>query len=111
MGEVPKDYLQWLLKQDGFAEKNPAMAKYIKGEPDAATPKELENIKVSETILAKAPEAFKHWWSVAYGERLRREGELYYIGYLRVALEAWLHCEGINLAKSQTKSIDLNEQF
>ena len=98
MGSVPKDYLGWLLKQEGFADKNKAMAKYIRGEPDAASPKELDNLAVSKEILAKAPPSFVNWWSVAYGERLRKDGELHYIGYLRVALEAWLHCTGIHHA-------------
>jgi len=102
MGEVPKDYLQWLLKQDGFTEKNKEMAKYINGEPDAATPKELENIQVASQLLLKAPVEFSNWWSVAYGERLRKQGELMYVPYLRVALEAWLHCEGIQLARPKT---------
>ena len=104
MGSVPKSYLKWLLDQEGFADKNPPMAKYIRGEPDAATPKELDNIKASTEILAKAPRAFVNWWSIAYGERLRKEGELHYIGYLRVALEAWLHCEGIHFAAPPSPS-------
>jgi len=101
MGEVPKDYLKWLLGQDGFADKNKEMAAYIRGEKSAATEKELDNIKVETELLKDAPPAFKNWWTIAYGDRLRKQGELLYIPYLRVALEAWKQCEGIYLSKIQ----------
>jgi hypothetical protein len=112
MSEVPKDYLAWLLKQDGFVDKNKEMAAYIRGEKAAATEKELDNIKIEDELMKNAPPAFKIWWSVAYGDRLRKQGEIVYIPYLRVALETWRHCEGIYLTKIKDMQLPVaNEEF
>jgi hypothetical protein len=114
MGEVPKDYLQWLLKQEGFADKNKEMTAYIRGDASAASEKELDNIKVEQEILKNAPPAFINFWNVAYGDRLRKQGELVYIPYLRIALESWTRCESLYLDKLkaaiQTRSADVLNQ-
>lgn len=110
MGEVPKDYLAWLLKQDGFTEKNKEMAAYIRGDKSAATEKELDNIKVEDEIMKSAPPAFKNFWAVAYGDRLRKQGELLYIPYLRVALESWVRCEALYLDKIKDLTVKPTHQ-
>lgn len=87
---VDKNYLQWLLKQDGFAEKNPAMAAWIKnGDFASSTPKEREVLATEELLLNSASVPFRQWWFRCYGDRLRKGGEVHYIAYLRVALSAW----------------------
>lgn len=101
VGEVKRehpDYVKWLINQDGFKDKNKAMYAYFTDAPEAATAKEVDNIQAEEGLLRGMSESFKTWWKVAYGDRLRKDGEMLYIPYLRVAKEAWLHCEGIFIA-------------
>jgi hypothetical protein len=82
-------YFDWLMTQDGFATKNASLAKWIL-EGDSAAPKiEKDNLVAEEVLLRDASPAFKSWWTRAYGERLRTQGEMLYIGHLRVALNAW----------------------
>jgi len=88
--DVPRTYFEWLMQQEGFAQKNPQLAAWIKeGDNATATPKEVENLTIGNDLLERAPVGFKAWWVAAYGERLRKQGEMHYIPYLRVAVEAW----------------------
>lgn len=83
-------YVAWLISQDGFAAKNPAMyAFFTKGEEASSTPKEREAASTGITLLAAMPEAFVEFWNRCYGDRLRKDGEVHYIAYLRVAITAW----------------------
>lgn len=99
MGEVPKSYLAWLIQQEGFADKNKTMAAYIRGEKTASTKTEREVVDLEAKVLADAPPAFKIWWGIAYGERLRKQGEMLYIPHLRVALEAWQHATSVQITQ------------
>lgn len=98
MGEVDRSYFDWLMKQDGFADKNKEMARWIR-EGDAAAPAiEQKNNEEESELFRRAPEPFKHWWTIAYGDRLRKQGAHNYIPFMRVALEAWLQATGVQLA-------------
>jgi Putative quorum-sensing-regulated virulence factor len=89
MKDVPRAYLDWLVKQEGFADKNKAMAAYIRGEKTEPSKEQVVNEDVGKKILDSAPPAFRTWWEVAYGTRCKNEAGVHYIGFLRVALEAW----------------------
>lgn len=79
------DYVTWLLAQDGFKEKNAALYEYFTTGPKEPTAAEAANNNAEDQILSVAPQEFKDWWKAAYGERLRKDGNTLYIGYLRVA--------------------------
>lgn len=104
--DVPRDYWDWLIKQDGFKDKQPALFEWITTKNDAALEKYVaptpraatstspavateEVSKEEQTLIGMSPRGFKEWWSGAYGSRLRSQGELLYIPYMRVAINAW----------------------
>ena len=101
LGDVDRSYFDWLMKQDGFADKNNDLAKWIKEGDFSAEPIEHSNNEEETDLFRRAPEAFKHWWSVAYGDRCRKQASHNYIPFMRVALDAWLHATGIQLAAAQ----------
>lgn len=82
-------YVAWLLGQPDFAQKNPALAEYFRTGKEDATPKEVENNDTGELLLGSMNDRFRAWWARAYGDRLRTQGPMTYIPYLRVAIEAW----------------------
>lgn len=83
-------YVSWLINQEGFSTKNAVMhAFFTKGEEASSTVEERRVASSGETLLAAMPEAFVEFWNRAYGDRLRKQGEMNYIGYLRVAITAW----------------------
>lgn len=97
LSAVPKDYADWLCKQDGFQEKNSELYNFFTlGEEESSTPVEREVLDLEKQVLLSVEKAFTDWWSSAYGERLRKQGENFYIPYLRVAIAAWsaaqAHC-------------------
>lgn len=125
--DVPKDYISWLIVQEGFKDRSPALyAFFARGEdiPDpkaVATDKALstELLAIKNDLLNSAPEGFKAWWQQAYG-RLDTEGPNTLIPYLRVAIEAWRGCATIfydrELAlrrelKAMTAPVEGPEQF
>lgn len=87
------------MDQDWFEEKaaNAAIADFWslqrdhpdEGEVVMATKTEAKNINAEKDLLAMAPPGFQVWWFRAYGNRLLKDGEVLYVPYLRVALEAW----------------------
>lgn len=87
--DVPEEYLDWLAEQDWLVKWPKLHLLLTKGEHEASTEKERENIDVEGELLAGQPEAFKKFWFKSYGERLRKTGEMNYIGYLRVAITTW----------------------
>lgn len=90
IGTVPKTYLTWLFNQEGAEDKFPVLFDWFCGGDNAtATPKEVENNSLEESLLLSMPTPFKLWWLKAYGDRLRKCGPDFYIPYLRVAIEAW----------------------
>ena len=104
LGDVDRSYFDWLMKQDGFADKNKDLAKWIKEGDASAEPIEHSNNEEETDLFRRAPEAFKHWWSVAYGDRCRKQASHNYIPFMRVALDAWLHATGIQLAAGREAS-------
>jgi hypothetical protein len=98
LGDVDRSYFDWLMKQDGFADKNKDLARWIKDGDAAAAPIEQSNNEEETDLFRRAPEAFRHWWTIAYGDRCRKQAAHNYIPFMRVALEAWLHATGIQLA-------------
>lgn len=83
------DYVNWLVQQDGFATKNPALYEYFVNGKETTTEKERTNLSDERILLDPMDDAFKAYWRRAYGERLRTLGELNYIAYLRVACNTW----------------------
>jgi len=105
LGDVDRSYFDWLMKQDGFADKNKDLAKWIKDGDAAAEPIEHDNNEQETDLFRRAPEAFKHWWTIAYGDRCRKQAAHNYIPFMRVALEAWLHATGIQLAAQKPQPV------
>ena len=101
--DVDSSYIAWLETQDWWTAPTSRWAPYrrylaasqVGEEDELSTPIELENISVEKSLLADASEEFKAFWARAYGERLRRDGEILYIAHLRVALTAWKGCEAV----------------
>ena len=90
LSDVDPSYLDWLVEQDWVEEKWPQLFKWLnEGDTATSTPKEREVIKTEEMILNSLSVPFRKWWFQAYGDRLRKDGEHLYIGYLRVAATAW----------------------
>ena len=89
--DVPASYKEWLLGQPGFAEKNPAMAKlFDEGDSDElSTLIERKNIDDGAALLAPMCDEFKAFWKTQYGERMRKQGEVQYLSFLRVAITTW----------------------
>lgn len=89
--DVPESYKDWLLGQPGFAEKNPAMARlFEEGDSDElSTAIERKNIDDGAALLAPMCDEFKAFWKTQYGERMRKQGEMQYLSFLRVAITAW----------------------
>lgn len=95
--DVPKDYRRWCEEQDWFEERWSDIADYWSmqsSDPDRAevvmaTKTEAKNINAEKELLSQSPPGFQVWWFRAYGNRLLQQGEVLYIPYLRVALEAW----------------------
>jgi hypothetical protein len=85
--DVDPSYKQWMLKQEGFREKNPDLAACFEGK--APEPKEVETDAAEDLIMADAPDGFGDWWWKQYGRNLRAAKSHLYIAHLRVALEAW----------------------
>jgi len=85
--DVDPSYKSWMLKQEGFKEKNPDLAACFEGK--APTVDELETDTAEDLLMSDAPDGFGDWWWKQYGKNLRREKSSLYLGYLRVALEAW----------------------
>jgi hypothetical protein len=111
IGEVKRtepDYVDWLINQDGFKEKNAALYKFFTlGEEATATPKELEDDKLETELLASMAREFAAWWKRNYGDRLR--GSPMHIAYLRVAIEAWN--AGAKFANDSTEAdVDVSNQ-
>lgn len=84
-----KDYVAWLRETDWFATKFPAEYEYLTSGKEASTPRERANLEIGDQLLKGMSREFQMWWQRAYGEKLRRQGELIYIPILRVAIEAW----------------------
>lgn len=94
LSTIPKDYSDWLCRQDGFATKNPALYKFFtEGETATSTPVERETNTAYDDILSTSEEPFRKWWLVAYGERARTLAQPQVIAFLRVALAAWEGCK------------------
>lgn len=101
--DIDESYVSWALKQDWFTDPKGRWHTYaawfkasLTGlDDDLATPIEHENINLERTILSTAPTEFVAFWRRAYGERLRRDGEIQYVAMLRVALTAWQGCEAV----------------
>ena len=89
---IPQDYRDWFCGQDWAASKYPDLYEFLMSEDgvaDRPVTEEQKVIDAEQELLAHAPTAFTIWWKNAYGERLRKQGEVLYVPYLRVALEAW----------------------
>ncbi len=82
-------YVDWLTTQLDFAQKNPALYEYFKSGKEDSTPKEVSNINTGDELLNTMGDRFRAWWKTAYGERMRTQGEMNYIPFLRVAIAAW----------------------
>lgn len=93
IGEVDPSYITWLKTTEWFTADGKWGELYVLlspgGATKASTPKERQVFDDGKDILAGAPPGFPEWWSRAYGERLRRDGQDLYIPYLRVSLDAW----------------------
>lgn len=101
--DVPKDYAAWLITQEGFKDKSPALYAFFTTGEDLVDPKvqkhNQETLDQRALILGMAPPEFKEWWERAYGKRLLDAGEWNYIPYLRVALAAWDECSALYRVK------------
>ena len=94
LADVPKDYQLYMSKLEGFKDKNPQLYAYFtQGEEAVSRPAEVAVINTEKTLLASVSTNFTTWWMRAYGDRLRVSGELFYIPYLRVAIESWVAAE------------------
>ena len=90
LSNVPAEYAEWLCGQEGFHEKNPKLWEFfMEGDAVSSTPAERGVIDLERQLLLSMSTAFTRWWMKAYGDRLRLAGEMFYIPYLRVAIEAW----------------------
>jgi hypothetical protein len=104
LADVPADYVRWLTGQEGFSEKNPQLfAFFTQGEAAVSRPAEVAVINTEKALLASVSTNFTTWWMRAYGDRLRVSGELFYIPYLRVAIESWVAAEA-QFAKTSAQS-------
>lgn len=92
IGDIPADYKAWLVKQDGFATKNPELHALFTGAPSTATPAETEIDTLEEELMLTAPEGFAEWWWAQYGKNLRKVKSPHYLPYLRISLTSWKSC-------------------
>jgi len=86
--DVPLDYRKWLISQEGFEQKNPDLFAFFSGKA-VSTPSEAETDAAEDSLMSDAPDGFADWWWKQYGKNLRQIKSPMYVGYLRVALEAW----------------------
>lgn len=88
--DIDRGYFKWLMRQEGFATKNPELANWItNGDQATSTPVEREVLATEEVLLNSVSTPFRQWWFRSYGDRLRKDGEVHYIAYLRAAIGAW----------------------
>jgi uncharacterized protein (DUF3820 family) len=104
LGEVPGDYVDWLMQQDWFTDPNGRWADifaYFSAESDEAiaTDGELARDKMESDLLNEMPKEFLVWWTRQYGIRFKQTHADMFIPYLRVAREAWLAATGKDGAK------------
>jgi hypothetical protein len=101
--DVDRAYIAWLETQTWWTEEGSRWKSYrrflqasaIGEEAELERPIERANITAEHTLLEDAPKEFILFWRRAYGERLRRDGEILYIAHLRVALTTWKSCEAL----------------
>lgn len=86
-----KGYVAWLVEQVWMKEPRykDLYDYFTEGVSVSATPKEIQNIEIEGELMRNMDAEFKAWWAKAYGEKLRKQGEMVYIPYLRVAIHAW----------------------
>jgi hypothetical protein len=90
LSNVPAEYAEWLCGQEGFKDKNPKLWQFfMEGDAVSSTEAERGVIDLEKQLLLSMSTTFTRWWMKAYGDRLRLAGEMFYIPYLRVAIEAW----------------------
>lgn len=108
--DVPEDYLDWLVEQDWMSDpkgKWVPLYKLLTGDTTCATPKENQNIVAEDALLLSMSTPFRKWWFAAYGDKLRLQGELNYIPFLRVAINSWCAAEA-NLGHLVTAPTPVN---
>ena len=100
--ENEPDYVQWLVTQEGFAQKNAALYKFFtEGETASSTPAERQVNLDESPLMDPMPAAFKTFWKLSYGERMRVHGQLQYTAFLRVACTTWKACADACLTEPQ----------
>ena len=89
--DVPDSYKEWLCNQEGFKEKNPQLYRlFDEGDSDdLSTPIERKNLTEGADLLAPMCDEFQAFWKSQYGPRLRTQGEVQYLTFLRVAITTW----------------------
>ena len=85
--DVPQEYKDWLLKQEGFEKNHAELCAVFKGQPPSA--KETQVDAEEDLILTTAPQEFQDWWWAQHGKNLRKHNSDHYIAHLRIALGAW----------------------
>lgn len=96
LGDLPNSYVEWLLDQDWFKEKNATMYKLLdEGESEETTAdSERKTLDDEAVLLTPMPDDFKAFWKRSYGERMRVHGAIQYIAFLRVACTTWKEARG-----------------
>lgn len=93
LSDVPRSYFAWFFDQPDTKTKFADLYHWFVNGDASASAIEKSNLDAEAALLLGVTTRFREWWSRAYGERLRKSGELNYIPYLRVAIEAWAAAE------------------
>jgi len=103
-------YLSWLETQGWWTDpkgrwkdhRSWLQAAALGEDEELTTQLERSNLNVEAELFKTASEDFKAFWARAYGERLRRDGEIQYVTLLRVALTSWNACTAVASTKETT---------
>jgi hypothetical protein len=82
-------YVAWICDQDWFEEKFPEIYEYFCTGVTYTKPAEKEVMDSDDSMLDLMPDAFKRFWNLQYGKRLRVQGMHQYTALLRVACTTW----------------------
>lgn len=85
-------YVAWICDQDWFEEKFPEIYEYFCTGVTHTAPAEKKVMDSDDSMLDPMPDAFKRFWNLQYGKRLRVQGMHQYTALLRVACTTWNAC-------------------
>jgi len=83
------DYVTWICDQEWFEEKYPDIYEYFATGVTHSSPAEQTVMDSDDSMLDPMPDAFKKFWNLQYGKRLRVQGMHQYTALLRVACTTW----------------------